>query len=340
MAVLLLALSAITPSILLVWYFHHHDEYPEPARLLWGTFGLGVLAIVPVLLVDAALEPLLASITDPLWRGLADAFLVAAIPEEACKMAAVLLFSFRHREFDEPMDGIVYGVVASLGFATLENVMYVGSGGLGVALLRAVMAVPGHAFYGAILGAYLGEARFAVGSRRLGLIARGYTAAVVLHGLYDFPLLVKDVGARALPAGKVNPPAALIPITLVTLAVAAFVARRFVRRARAEQRQRGPKAPPIAFPIPVVPRVEGWPRVRAYLVLGTGGILACLGGTFLLAMVIGFATSRDTLRESAGILTIVLSLGALVAAGGAAAFRSGLRSLRPVTPGSSELPAG
>jgi hypothetical protein len=91
---------------------------------------LGVASVVPVLAVGFPLQEASAFIADPLFRSLLSALFVAAIPEEFAKLAILIGYNARHKSFDEPMDGIVYGVVASLGFATLENVLFVFEGGL------------------------------------------------------------------------------------------------------------------------------------------------------------------------------------------------------------------
>jgi hypothetical protein len=94
----------------------------------------------------------------------------------------------RHKEFDEPMDGVVYGAIASLGFATLENTLYVTQGGVGQAVLRALSAVPGHACMGAIMGYYVGQAKFTP-AKRTSLLAKAYFIPMLLHGAYDAPLM-------------------------------------------------------------------------------------------------------------------------------------------------------
>jgi hypothetical protein len=71
-------------------------------------------------------------------------------------MAAV----FHWREFDEPLDGVIYGVAVSLGFATLENLLYLDRMGLAIAWQRAVFAVPAHALFGGAMGYYAGRAKF------------------------------------------------------------------------------------------------------------------------------------------------------------------------------------
>ncbi|MBL4632977.1 MAG: PrsW family intramembrane metalloprotease, partial [Kofleriaceae bacterium] len=158
--------SAIMPSVLLVWFFHRRDLYPEPARVLWTTFFLGVLTVIPVLAVVYPYSQYMELVEDPFLSGAVTAFAGAAIPEEFFKYLVVVFYCARHKEFDEPMDGIVYGVVASLGFATLENILYVSDGGYTVALLRALTAVPGHALTGAFVGYFIGQAKFGEGSSR------------------------------------------------------------------------------------------------------------------------------------------------------------------------------
>src|ERR1051326_3664445 len=97
----------------------------------------------------------------------------------------------RSREFDEPMDGIVYGAVASLGFASLENFLYVAGDdhSLRVAVLRAFTAVPGHAFMGAVMGYFAGQARFGLAEKRVLNWTWAFAVPVALHTLYDFPAL-------------------------------------------------------------------------------------------------------------------------------------------------------
>lgn len=181
-----LTLSAIAPSLLILWYFHKRDVYPEPAKVVWTTFALGILTVIPVLIFVPPLRGFVDSLGTPLLSGLAKAFMMAAIPEEFFKFLVLFLYCAKHSEFDEPMDGIVYGVAASLGFATLENILYVTSNGFSVAVLRAVTAVPGHAFWGAIMGFYIGQAKF---QNSNGNLIKAFMIPMMLHGIYDFPLM-------------------------------------------------------------------------------------------------------------------------------------------------------
>src|SRR5262249_32752502 len=189
-------LLAILPPLALVAFFYRQDRRePEPRGHVAGAFALGLLTVAPALL--------LAQLAERLLPGLAastagDAFVLTGGIEEASKLAVLLASVYGWTEFDEPMDGIVYAVALSLGFATTENALYVLRGGAAVAALRAFFTVPGHALVGAVLGYCVGRAR--VSRRRLhsaALLAGGFLLAASLHGLFDFILLVTS-GWRAL----------------------------------------------------------------------------------------------------------------------------------------------
>lgn len=237
MMLLFVAVAAVLPSLLLAWYFHSRDLRPEPSRVVWAVFGLGVASVVPVLVVAIPIGGLLgATLGHPFALGTGEAFLAAAIPEEFFKFLVLYLYAARHKDFDEPMDGIVYGVIASLGFATLENLLYSFQGGIGVAALRAFTAVPGHAFCGAIMGYFVGRARFGPPERRRAEITRALLWPMLLHGLYDTPLLTvkhwNEVGIAYHDAGAVL---LLVLATLGVLVWEAIWAVKLVRRTRREQ---------------------------------------------------------------------------------------------------------
>ncbi len=257
-----LMVSAIVPSLLLLWYFHARDLHPEPGKVLFASFGLGVATIPGVLLAAWPLTFVVAELQEPHLAGLGAAFLTAAIPEELFKLVVVWGYAARNRHFDEPMDGIVYGVAVSLGFATLENVLYVGSGGLGVAVMRALTAVPGHAFFGAVMGYFVGQARFAPRGRGASL-ALAFVVPVLLHGLYDFPLLtLPALGDSVEPVHGL----VLVGLALTTLVVSGVLARRSLRRLRVEQESRRAAGLPASYTEVVV-------GMEAAVVAGPGGMV-------------------------------------------------------------------
>ncbi len=199
--------AALLPAFLILWFFLSRDLQPEPRDVLVKTFVYGILIVIPVLLIAIPLSWLTELPSDPDARGLLDAFLCAAIPEELMKYVVLAFFCARHPAFDEPMDGIVYGVTASLGFAAFENVMYVTGAGyewLDVAWMRALTAVPGHAAMGAVMGYFVARAFFAR-TRRRWLAFLALALPIALHGLYDFPLLAIDAAITMgipFPTGK------------------------------------------------------------------------------------------------------------------------------------------
>jgi RsiW-degrading membrane proteinase PrsW (M82 family) len=240
MEVAVSAIGALLPSLLLFGYFHRRDVHREPHSVLVKTYFLGVLILVPVLIVALPLQLLISLPANPLVQGLFIAFCCAAIPEEFFKFLVVRGYSARHTAFDEPMDGVVYGATASLGFATLENVLYVMGGGWTVALARAFTAVPMHAFLGAILGYYVGRARFNPQAKASAW--RGFLIATVLHGLYDFGLLT-IMQMVVLGRFDETEPAldqlllalGMLVLTLATLIITIVWARRIVHKVRGEQ---------------------------------------------------------------------------------------------------------
>ncbi len=189
---------AVAPGIFWLWYFQRRDRLrPEPRHLVQRVFLFGAGAAFAAGLLEAGAFPLLGM--SGKGSTLADAVAAAAvvaIVEETLKFLVVLQVAYRHAAFDEVLDGIVYAVTASLGFATVENIFYVVEGGLGVGVLRAVLSVPGHAFFGALMGFAMGLAKFSRSRERLLLFA-GFGWAAIAHTLYDAVLFSETTLALA-----------------------------------------------------------------------------------------------------------------------------------------------
>ena len=357
MILVVTAFAALVPSALLAWYFHSRDHRPEPARAVWTSFGLGVAAILPVLLVDWPIMTALGHLGSPALTGTAEAFLVAAIPEEFFKFAVLFWWARRRRWFDEPMDGMVYGVIVSLGFATLENLLYSLQGGLGVALMRALLSVPGHAFWGAIMGYFVALAHFGPPSERRRRIAQALCWPMLLHGVYDTPVLVlKHYAEGRPPSTEVQTILlSLLAVSVATIVVSIVVGIRMVRRMRFAQRvalaRQGLLPATIAVPAPIPPIVMSiaamWPtavdpaaddapartislpppasRPLAWLLLLSGGLLLLGGALMTTGLVAGLADGSDV--DAAGAVLGGLLFGLLPLAVGCWLFRRGLRRL-------------
>jgi len=180
---------AVAPAVFLMWRFHHADKYKtESGRLLIGTFVLGGLFTI----VCAFVEP--KAPTNPGVAGTFFYFLFGvALFEELSKFIAVRVLAYRSKQFDETMDGVIFGIAAGLGFAAVENIFYVLQYGGTVALFRAFVSVPGHAFYGAIMGYYLARAKF---GKNPWLAIWGLTIAMLLHAVFD--TVAQSAGLAAL----------------------------------------------------------------------------------------------------------------------------------------------
>jgi len=149
----------------------------------------GAVICIPVV----AIEYLLKSLPNYLPASFPvfyEAFVVYGFTEELFKYAAVLLLIWKNKNFNERFDGIVYATFVSLGFAALENILYVQEYGAGVGLARALLSVPGHALFGIFMGYQLGLAKFVPAERKKRLLL-AFFIPFICHGIYDY--LVTDL---------------------------------------------------------------------------------------------------------------------------------------------------
>jgi len=191
----MLLLLALLPGIVIfvaVWKRDRIEK--EPGSLLLRLFLGGALTTISAMLIgwfcDSFVSDLLG--TESLAYLIIDNFLITALVEEGGKYFVLKKATWEHPAFDYTFDAVVYAVTASLGFAVVENVLYVMDGDLSTAILRAVMSVPGHAFYGVFMGCYyaLAKSAWSMGDRR-GMrsnLRKALWVPVLLHGFYDFCL--------------------------------------------------------------------------------------------------------------------------------------------------------
>ena len=209
------ALSGAIPALVALAYVDWLDrKRPEPRWTLRLMVLAGMVAVVPVIVIELWLGRF-APPPDT-WRDVFyQSFVVAAFTEECAKAACVWIFVWRRAEFDERLDGIVYGAHAALGLALIENVGYLWAVDhadyVSTFIGRAVLTVPGHALWGSIMGYFAAARRFdGVGPGLLG----GLALAVLMHGLFDVGLfgypLAEAHGNEALASGLVLIPLAVI----------------------------------------------------------------------------------------------------------------------------------
>ena len=218
MTVIQLIIMALAPIATIVAYIYFKDKYEkEPTRLLIISFLLGAIVSVIITTIFYIFFNSFLPLEDKLsvWEQFKQAFFVVGFSEELSKYLIVLLFAQRHKEFNEPFDGIVYAVMVSMGFAATENIMYVLQHGSSTALLRAFTAVPAHATFGILMGYFMGMAKFKPNKLFLNLC--GLLLAIVFHGAYDFFLFINFIPGIWVGA-------------FVSLALGLFLSRKAIKR--------------------------------------------------------------------------------------------------------------
>ena len=183
-----LLVIALAPVVIILLYVYVKDKYDkEPMPLLLKSLLLGALISIPVVFVEGFLSKLWYGDFTITQAGYS-AFVVAGLTEEFFKFIVLYWLIWKNKEFDEKYDGIVYAVFISLGFAAVENVLYVTEYGASTGYLRAFTAVPAHAFFGVVMGFYFALARFIPGKKSVNLF-KALLIPILLHGVYDFILM-------------------------------------------------------------------------------------------------------------------------------------------------------
>lgn len=188
---MVLLLSAIAPVAAVIVYIYVKDKYEkESKRYLTLAFVLGGVVSIIITTILYLFFDLFLPLPDDysIWQQFVKAFFVVGFIEEFSKYLMVRGFLQPRTVFNEPYDGIIYAVMVSMGFAAVENIMYVIQGGINVAFLRAFTAIPAHATFGIIMGYYMGKAKFSKNKFKWNLI--GLFTAVLFHGAYDFFLFI------------------------------------------------------------------------------------------------------------------------------------------------------
>jgi RsiW-degrading membrane proteinase PrsW (M82 family) len=196
-----LLILAIAPSMLIIAYVYFKDKFEkEPWTLLLKNFILGgTVSVLLTFIIGGLLTKFLPTLkSNNILDMFIKAFFVVALVEEFSKYLIVRFAAQRNKEFNEPYDGIVYAVAVSMGFAALENVLYVYSYGFETGLFRAFTAVPAHATFAILMGYYMGKAKFSENRFLLNMIGLG--VATLFHGAYDFFLFINFVPGIALGA--------------------------------------------------------------------------------------------------------------------------------------------
>lgn len=186
-----LILVTIVPGLLWLMYFYRKDIYePEPKNIVLRSFMLGMAAVLAAALIEILFRDGLESarLSGDLFGLFLYSFLGIGLVEEGLKMAVIWFSAYRSPEFNEIMDGIIYGTSVGLGFAALENLFYARAWGLWIALSRAVLTCLAHALFSGLAGFFMALARFNP-EKRTGYMLKGLLITSFWHGIYDFLLL-------------------------------------------------------------------------------------------------------------------------------------------------------
>ena len=178
---IILLTVAIAPSLALFSYFYLRDQFAkEPSKLLFHCFLYGAVLTFPILFVQYVFD------AEGVFRSaFTQSVLFASIVEEFFKWLVLVIAIYRHVDFEDPYDGILYGASISLGFATVENILYLLEFGLETAFIRAFLPVSSHALFGVVMGYYFGRAKFSVkNSGRIWLVW-ALISSLSLHLVYN-----------------------------------------------------------------------------------------------------------------------------------------------------------
>lgn len=198
----LLLFLAVLPSIVLGKYIYKMDKLEkEPSNLLTKLFIFGIAAAITTLFISniiSFLLPILDSDNATTYVELfISTFIGIALVEEFCKWIYMISATWRNNNFKHVYDAIVYAVFVSLGFATLENILYVFNGGIIIALIRAIASVPGHVFDAVFMGYYYGLSKQAQVDGNVSLSNKylflSLVVPTILHGLFDYLLVLGNL---------------------------------------------------------------------------------------------------------------------------------------------------
>jgi protease PrsW len=184
---------ALAPGTAIGLYIYLKDQHErEPLILLAISFLYGGLSTVVTFFISYPVNALLLTKEDDVISQFINAFFKVALVEEFSKFLFVRFILYKNKNFNEPFDGIVYAVMVSMGFATLENVMYVYQYGYVTGLLRMFTAVPAHGVFGIMMGYYLGRAKFSTAQEILYTLL-GLLIPSIFHGAYDYFWFIAEI---------------------------------------------------------------------------------------------------------------------------------------------------
>ncbi|MBI4976695.1 MAG: PrsW family intramembrane metalloprotease [Spirochaetes bacterium] len=298
MQTIMLTAVALLPPVFFLFYVLRNDRLePEPAGLILKALLLGAASVFPAAVIEAVVLKMPPFTAGGLTGAALQSFIVIAPAEEALKLAAVLLFIWKHPAFNEENDGIVYTVAASIGFAMFENVFYVFQHGIGTGMMRAMTSIPMHVFTGILMGYFIGLAKFDTDTGGSGKIFTGFVIACIIHAVYDtFALSGTSLAAL------------IIPLVIVTI-IAGNIA---LKKGRLLSEKRWGKAPPRAAAAPAaVQPAQTAGRGTWKIVISR--FLFAVSAIFWALIIIGVTTGTAAAKGKSSVTDAIL--GAVIITG-------------------------
>ena len=194
MKIYILAL-AVLPVIFFVGWIHFKDRYEkEPPLKLIEYFLLGILVSILAIFLELYFSKL--NIFSGIAGALYTAFFVAAFTEEGLKSIILIPVLLKEKNFNEKLDGIIYSIFLSLGFATIENIIYLMRERLDLSfelgITRGLISIPSHIMFAITMGYYISKYKFSKedDNRRNKYLIYAVIIPILLHGVFDFILMI------------------------------------------------------------------------------------------------------------------------------------------------------
>ena len=190
---LLCIIVAVIPVFALCFYVYKKDVEKEPGKLLAKVFILSIISVIPIIILELVAKDFMSTEDNSdLIKLFASTFMGVALIEEAAKWLVIHIGVYKNKDFNHPYDAIVYSVYASLGFALIENLLYVLSTGVSIGILRAILTVPSHACDAILMGFFLGESKKSAYKNDKLMARRNMVLSLIIpitvHALYDYLL--------------------------------------------------------------------------------------------------------------------------------------------------------
>ena len=213
---LILLALALAPGLAIVLYIYLKDKHePEPLGLLFTSFMYGGASVLITLFISWPVDFLVELRADNVVDQFANAFFKVAFVEEFSKFIFIRFILYNNKNFNEPFDGIVYAIMVGMGFATLENILYVFQFGVSTGIVRMFTAVPAHATFAVLMGYFLGKAKF-THRKEISYSIFALLVATAFHGTYDYFLFISFVPGIWIGA-------------FLSLIIALFLSRKAIR---------------------------------------------------------------------------------------------------------------